>query len=147
MSSFLKPKSKAFYWFIGPILYPELRSSESKAAFQSSYLGTVSKIKVPLIYQKAVQSWKKISIPAKLWGWGEKREINNREGMEKRKWNMRMSLCEAQAFIKFTHKGTDLGPVLGRSQYGSSYLLHRVNGHFNSSCSGLAILCIKKESH
>lgn len=59
---------------------------------------------------------------------------------------MRMSLCEAQSFIKFTHQGTDLGPVLGRSQYRSSYLPHRVNGHFDSSCSGLAIICIKRES-
>ena len=64
--------------------------------------------------------------------------------MERRKWNMRMS--EAQSFIKFTHQGTDLGPVLGRSQYKSSYPPQRVNGHFDSSCSGLAILCIKRES-
>ena len=57
-----------------------------------------------------------------------------------------MRMSEAQSFIKFTHQGTDLGPVLGRSQYKSSYLPQRVNGHFDSSCSGLAILCIKRES-
>ena len=57
-----------------------------------------------------------------------------------------MRMSEAQSFIKFTHQGTDLGPVLGRSQYKSSYLPQRVNGHIDRSCSGLAILCIKRES-